>query len=96
VNRRGVPVKAILSCTGVAYVGDRAGMHLARLPSRGNLKVVERRLGVSYPTARAWLDAVIDRFGLRSDEHRRLETLRALARGEIGVDAAPTAIGDAN
>ena len=30
INRRGVPVKAILSCTGVAYVGDRPRLHLAR------------------------------------------------------------------
>ena len=45
-------------------------------------------LGVSYPTARARVDAMIDRLGLRSEERRRLETLEALARGEIDVDAA--------
>ena len=38
---------------------------------------------------------MIDRLGLRSDERRRLETLEALARGEIDVDAAMAAIGDA-
>jgi hypothetical protein len=72
--------------------GDRALLELFLL-SRGNLKEVERKLGVSYPTARARVDAMIDRLGLRSDERRRLETLQALARGEIDVDAAMTAIG---
>ena len=31
---------------------------------------------------------MIERLGLRSDERRRLETLEALARGEIDVDTA--------
>jgi len=72
---------------------DRALLELFLL-SRGNLKEVERRLGVSYPTARARVDAMIDRLGLRSDERRRLETLEALARGEIDVEAAMAAIGE--
>ncbi|MDO5735702.1 MAG: DUF2089 domain-containing protein [Propionibacteriaceae bacterium] len=33
------------------------------LSSRGNLREVEKHLGVSYPTARARLDAVIDKLG---------------------------------
>jgi hypothetical protein len=73
---------------------DRALLELF-LISRGNLKEVERRLGVSYPTARARVDAMIDRLGLRSQE-RRLETLEALARGEIDVDAAMAAVGNAD
>ena len=60
------------------------------LLSRGNLKEVERRLGVSYPTARARVDAMIDRLGLLSDERRRLETLEAL----IDVDAAMADLGE--
>jgi hypothetical protein len=73
--------------------GDRALLELFLL-SRGNLKDVERRLGVSYPTARARVDAMIDRLGLPSQERRRLETLEALARGDIGVDAALATIGE--
>jgi hypothetical protein len=70
---------------------DRALLELFLL-SRGNMKEVERRLGVSYPTARARVDAMIDRLGLRAPERGRLETLEALARGEIDVDAAMTAL----
>jgi hypothetical protein len=66
------------------------------LSSRGNMKEVERHLGVSYPTARARFDALLGRVGLapvpepapdtsRSD---RLEVLEKLARGEVDVDAA--------
>ncbi len=33
------------------------------LSSRGNLREVEKHLGVSYPTARARLDAVVDKLG---------------------------------
>lgn len=72
---------------------DRALLELFLL-SRGNMKEVERRLGVSYPTARARVDAMIDRLGLRPRERARLETLEALARGEIDVDAAMTELGD--
>ena len=66
---------------------DRALLELFLL-SRGNLKEVERALGVSYPTARARVDAMIDRLGLRSEQRRQLQTLEALARGEIDVDTA--------
>lgn len=72
---------------------DRALLALFLL-SRGNLKEVERALGVSYPTARARVDAMIQRLGLRSEETRRLETLEALARGEIDVDAALSDLGE--
>ena len=72
---------------------DRAVLELFLL-SRGNLKEVERALGMSYPTARARVDAMIDRLGLRSVQRRRLQTLEALARGEIDVDAALADLGE--
>jgi hypothetical protein len=74
---------------------DRALLDLF-LRSRGNMKEVERVLGVSYPTARGRVDALIDRLELRSPERERLATLEALARGEIDVDAALAALGDAD
>jgi hypothetical protein len=65
------------------------------LASRGNMKDLERHLGVSYPTARARLDGVLTRLGLApssetvSPEPRgRLEILEELARGELDVDEA--------
>ena len=74
---------------------DRALLELFLL-SRGNLKEVERALGVSYPTARARVDAMIDRLGLRSEQRRQLQTLEALARGEIDVDMALADLGEAD
>lgn len=64
------------------------------LSSRGNMKDVERYLGVSYPTARSRFDALLGRLGLtpggddappKSD---RVAVLEQLARGEIDIDAA--------
>jgi hypothetical protein len=60
------------------------------LASRGNLKDVERHLGVSYPTARARFDELLDKLGIRSETgaNPKLDTLVRLARGEIDVDEA--------
>ena len=57
--------------------------------TRGNLKEVERILGVSYPTVRARLDALLKARGYEEDEGKdRLEVLEALRRGEISVEEA--------
>lgn len=85
------------------------------LASRGNMKDLERHLGVSYPTARARFDDLLRKLGLAgpgpggrgdggaegattggrgvrartaSDPDPRLETLRALAGGEVDVETA--------
>jgi len=60
------------------------------LASRGNIKDLERHLGVSYPTARARFDAMLTRLGLadKTAADPRLTTLQQLARGEIDVDDA--------
>lgn len=58
------------------------------LASRGNIKAIERHLGVSYPTARARVDDLLGALDLGSDEPQELEVLEALARGEITVDEA--------
>ncbi len=61
------------------------------LASRGNMKELERHLGVSYPTARARFDQLLARLGLgpeRGPGHARLEILERLARGEIDVEEA--------
>lgn len=57
--------------------------------TRGNLKEVERILGVSYPTVRARLDALLKALGYEEDEGEdRLRVLEALRRGEISVEEA--------
>jgi len=59
------------------------------LASRGNMKELERHLGVSYPTARARFDQLLARLGLTADRGQaRMEVLERLARGEIDVDEA--------
>jgi len=63
---------------------------------RGNIKEVERELGVSYPTVRNRLDAVIMALGYtveaeepdtRVDEGRR-KVLESLNKGEISAEDA--------
>lgn len=58
--------------------------------ARGNLKEVERLLGLSYPTVRARLDALLKALGYEGveEEDERLSTLEALRRGEITLEEA--------
>ena len=63
------------------------------LQSRGNMKELERHLGVSYPTARARFDTLLGKLGLATPAPEvrprpPLTLLARLARGEIGVDQA--------
>lgn len=67
------------------------------IASRGNIKEVERVLGISYPTVRSRLDAVIEALGYRveakpvEDEEtaaRRKSVLESLSRGEITAEQA--------
>jgi hypothetical protein len=64
------------------------------LASRGNMKDLERHLGVSYPTARARFDRLLSRLGLETTEESsddapdRLTLLEALSRGEIDIGEA--------
>lgn len=61
------------------------------LASRGNMKDLERHLGVSYPTARARFDALLTRLGLeppRATAPSRVELMEQVARGEIDIDEA--------
>jgi hypothetical protein len=61
------------------------------LASRGNMKDLERHLGVSYPTARARFDALLARLGLeppKAATPSRVELMEQVARGEIDVDEA--------
>lgn len=69
------------------------------IKSRGNIKEVERELGISYPTVRGRLEAVIEALGYRVEPGaveetksakvtRRKEILDALNRGEISSEDA--------
>src|SRR6202171_6296307 len=62
------------------------------LASRGNMKDLERHLGVSYPTARARFDALLSKIGIdrpaTGPSPTRCELMEQVARGEIDVDEA--------
>jgi hypothetical protein len=62
------------------------------LASRGNMKDLERHLGVSYPTARARFDTLLTKLGIErgpiTASASRLELMEQVARGEIDIDEA--------
>lgn len=62
------------------------------LRCRGNIKEVEKELGISYPTVRSKLDAVIKKLGYDAgaDEQaaKREEVLKALESGTITAEQA--------
>lgn len=83
--------------TGCDFCGlsnDDALFVLTFLKCRGSIKDVEKELGISYPTVRGRLDAVLERLGLKSsasaDEIReeRRQILSRLENGEINADQA--------
>lgn len=63
---------------------------------RGNIKEVEKELGISYPTVRNRLDGALAAMGFGAEgssaqvdpSARRKEVLDALSRGEISADDA--------
>lgn len=73
---------------------DETHFVLTFLKCRGSIKDVEKELGISYPTVRSRLDAVLERLGLKStasseeikEERRRI--LEQLERGEINAQQA--------
>jgi hypothetical protein len=58
---------------------------IAFLRSRGNIKEVQERLGISYPTVKNRLDKLLITLGLfkESEELKEKEILDNLERGEI-------------
>src|SRR5690625_4777579 len=66
------------------------------LLARGNIKEVERVLGISYPTVRNRLDGALEAMGHKVErsgadaevQERRSEVLARLDRGEISADGA--------
>jgi hypothetical protein len=75
------------------------------LKNRGNIREVERELGVSYPTVRARLDEVLDAIGFNlasraaddrdDDPGSRRAVLEQLSAGKISPEEAMRALGGA-
>lgn len=84
-------------CPFCALTPEQQRLVMLFLRVRGNIREVERELGVSYPTVRARLDGIAEALGLRvepevdeEEERRRIrrETLAAVERGELAVEEA--------
>jgi hypothetical protein len=68
----------------------------AFLKARGNIKEVERELGISYPTVRKRLDDLLRSLGMEGGTgpgRDRLEVFERLRKGEISVDDAVDSLG---
>ncbi len=81
-------------CDFCILTNDEALFVLTFLKCRGSIKDVEKELGISYPTVRSRLDAILEHLGLKSTasfdeikEERRL-ILNKLENGEITADQA--------
>ncbi|MFB3786944.1 MAG: DUF2089 domain-containing protein [bacterium] len=61
---------------------------LVFLRNRGNIRDVEKELGISYPTVCKKLDKVNEYLGNRKPAVNRLEILERLERGEITAKEA--------
>lgn len=82
---------AFASCEFCVLADDERELLRVFLASRGNMKDLERHLGVSYPTARARFDALLGKLGIERPAPApasRVELMEQVARGEIDVDEA--------
>ncbi len=61
------------------------------LRSRGNLKEMERELGISYPTVRARVDALLRALGLGDGDESVADEPDAAGAGEAEEPAGPSA-----
>ncbi len=81
------------SCEFCVLSNEDRDMLRVFLASRGNMKDLERHLGVSYPTARARFDALLSKIGIERapsavPSPSRVELMEQVARGEITIDEA--------
>ncbi len=70
------------------------------IKNRGNIKELEKELGISYPTVRNKLDEVIGALGYQVEQPKtyvnRKEVLEKLSRGEINKDEAIKLLNDSS
>jgi hypothetical protein len=79
------------TCEFCVLTDEDRGVLRVFLASRGNMKELERHLGVSYPTARARFDSLLAKIGIErpaAPAPSRMELMEQVARGEIDVDEA--------
>lgn len=67
------------------------------LKNEGNIKLMEKDLGISYPTVKSRLKNIIKTLGYKAkddDPEKRLKILNALSDGEINVKEALKNLGE--
>src|SRR5487761_32993 len=83
---------AFTSCEFCVLTDEDRDVLRVFLASRGNMKELERHLGVSYPTARARFDALLVKIGIDRPApvapSGHVELMEQVARGEIDIDEA--------
>lgn len=76
----------------LALTPEQRSFVLSFLRNRGNIREMEKELGISYPTVRARLDQILTALGLESNPSKekpaRKEVLEMLAQGEITQEQA--------
>ncbi len=88
---------AFTSCEFCELTDEDRDVLRVFLASRGNMKDLERHLGVSYPTARARFDALLGKIGIdrptATPSPTRVELMEQVARGELGIEEALERLG---
>ena len=76
----------------LALTPEQRSFVLSFMRNRGNIREMEKELGISYPTVRARLDQILAALGLESNPSKekpaRKEVLERLAQGEITQEQA--------
>ena len=76
----------------LALTPEQRSFVLSFLRGRGNIREMEKELGISYPTVRARLDQILAALGLEANPGKekpaRKEVLEMLAQGEITQEQA--------
>ena len=76
----------------LALTPEQRSFVLSFLRNRGNIREMEKELGISYPTVRARLDQIRAALGLEANPGKekpaRKEVLEMLAQGEITQEQA--------
>ena len=76
----------------LALTPEQRSFVLSFLRNRGNIREMEKELGISYPTVRARLDQILAALGLEANPSKekpaRKEVLGMLAQGEITQEQA--------
>ncbi len=76
------------TCPVCSLEGESAELFRLFMDARGNLKEVQRKLGVSYPTVRQRIDRMFRELGGDRMPMEPSEVLRMLREGTIDVERA--------